>query len=349
MENSIWDWIYRYFGDLYDQGQDEMVEKLDNFSSIAYDKDQDAVEAAFPELIAFARSEDNKWLEIYLRHWRMQSYVNTNHDPRKLVPEVLDLLAFCQDEDTKTCPQSVCVIDDITDVYAAIDAPGFAPERCEMLEDTLRDLSPGRECYQCMTLSYVDALTDQGQPEKALEVWKANSKQNLDIVQGDHFYRYLASMVVRSMINAGHHEDASELIEKCTPPQADGVADLRCLKVRNFMALGKVDKARTEFDALLNTDIDDIPIAEFICAVRDIGDEVESCETHLLTLANFALERGRMREAFDSASLGLDMAVKSKQNETAQKLLNVMSEARQGLHRSLGADETLQKAKAVIF
>jgi len=232
MSESVWTWYYNYLEDLYDSGQETLYHKIDMLSTYAYEKDQKSVEAIYPELIAHARGQKNKWLEIFVRHWRLQAYVNTNHDPRKLVPEVLDLLAFTNAEDTKNCPQSTCVIDDITDIYAAIDATGFAQERHDMLVETLDGLSVQIECFQCITMSLVDALVDLNEPEEALAVFDKSSQKAPHLYVESHFYRYLAPMVGEAMIEAGRYEQAADILEKCQPPHPENLSEVNCLKLR---------------------------------------------------------------------------------------------------------------------
>ncbi len=348
MADSVWTWLYNFFDDLYDGGHHDIAEKLDSFSSLAYQKDQQAVEAIYPELVAFAKGQENKWLQVYIRHWRLQAYVNTNHDPRQLVPEVLDLLSLTAEDDVKNCPQSTCVIDDITDIYAAIDAKGFAQERHDMLVETLDGLSKQVECYQCMTMSLVDALVDLDRPEEAIAVYEQGSKDAPDLFVESHFYRYLAPMVAKAMIEAGRYQKASELLEKCRPNGQDSIAEVICLKTRVANLQKDPEKAETIFEEILSYEPVDIITEQFVLAARSF--EKLNDPKRVLSLSRKLAERcasiGRTREAFDAASLTFDLSKQQNDADGCTAALEIMENMIGELNRPLGADKTLEAARA---
>ena len=349
MAESVWNLVYDYFDDLYLAGNDELANKLNNFSSLAYAKDQEAVEALYPELVAFAKSSDHKWLEIYLRHWRLQAYVNTNHDPRSLVPEVLDLLALTSNEDTKTCPQSTCVIDDITDIYAAIDAKGFAQERRDMLVETLDGLSVQVECYQCMTMSLVNALVDLDKHEEALDVFDKAALASPDMVSEGHFYNYLAPMVGKAMIGAGRYEKAYDLLEKCEPRGADGLIEVLCLKTQLANLQNELKAAEGFLNTILNSDIKDIGTEQFVLAVKSFGDNLPNTNKVLsltLLLSERCSDLGRVREAFDAAALAFYLGKRRKDEVICARALVLMETVNDHLNRPLGATEILESARS---
>ena len=352
MSDSVWDWLHDYTWKLYEDGHADMAEKIDDFSGIAYNKDQESVEAAYPELVAFARQQKNPWLEVYLRHWRLQAYVNTNHDPRPLVPEVLDLLAFTQGEDVRDCPQSTCVIDDITDIYAAIDAPGFAEERVNMLEETLKTLPERRECYVCMVMSMVDALVDLGKSDAALEVWRKGKAIRTEMSEtGDfsgHFNRYLATFVVRAYVAQEQHTAALEMLDQSLPNDDSAVATVQALYAIIYMALDLPDKAREAFARLKDIGLEDIDIEHYVKAVRAIGGDIladPDVMAQLRDMTKLAQERGRVREAFDAAALIYDMSMGVSDLDVATKAVNVMDAVLPELNRPLGADRVLEAAR----
>ncbi len=350
MADSVWTWLWRLSEELYDMGEEDISDKIDNFSSLAYEKDQKQVELAFPELIAFARARQNKWLEIYLRHWRLQAYVNTNHDPRPLVPEVLDLLAFANEEDTKDCPQSTCVIDDITDIYAAIDAPGFALERRAMLEETLANLSPHIECYNCITMSLVDALNDQNEFQLALDAFEVGKRKSSMISEDGHFFNYLSPLVMKSLIGTKQYQRALDIAERSTPPNEDGRCSVWALEAQALTGLSNDAHAITKIDQVLAQSPDHINVAELVCAVRDLSSlhtRLDITEK-LNELAQLSLERGRMREGFDAAALAFECASGQNRHDLAAHAVTIMENTLPHLNRELGAADRLRRVQAEL-
>ena len=347
MSDSVWSWLYYFLDDLYDSDQDEIADKIEDFSSLAYAKDQDSVEAVYPELLAYARAHENKWLEIFIRHWRLQAYVGTNSDQRKLVPEALDLLAFSQSDDTRDCPQSTCIVDDLAAIYSSIDAPGFAPELLEMLEDAMQGLSPKVECFQCMTMCLVDTWVDLGEPEKALEIWKQGDRENPDFFREQHFYRYLATSVAHALIDAGRYKIAAEMLDKCEPHDDIGLSEVKALKIRTFLHDGQADKAEKLLDEILTITPADVDAAQFVRAARSFEktpapDRVAS---HAIAIAQHCENTGCVREAFDSASLAFDLAKQLNDNNIAADALAIMENVIGDLNRPLGADKILAQAR----
>ena len=349
MSDSVWTWLYYFLEDLYDGDQDEIAEKIEDFSSLAYAKDQDSVEAVYPELLAYARAHENKWLEIFIRHWRLQAYVGTNSDQRKLVPEALDLLAFSQSDDTRDCPQSTCIVDDLAAIYSSIDAPGFAPELLEMLEDAMQGLSPKVECFQCMTMCLVDTWVDLGEPEKALEIWKQGDRENPDFFREQHFYRYLATSVAHALIDAGRYKIAADMLDKCEPVDDIGRSEVKALKIRTLLHERKSEDAAKLVMEILDISAADVDAAQFVRAARSFDSlpAPDRVASHALLIAQHCENTGCVREAFDSASLAFDLATEQNDKKLATDALAIMETVIGDLNRPLGADKVLAAAKAV--
>jgi|GEM_PF-4370641 len=356
MADELWDWVYKYSDSLYDRGEEDMAYKIDNFSTIAYSKSQEEVEAAFPELLAFARSENNAWLEVYLRHWRLQAYVNSLSDPRPLVAEALDLLAFAHTDAAVDCPQRTCVTDDLNAIYASIDAPGFAPERLDMLNELLETTPVNKGCYTCLAVGKVDCLLDMGKPAEALESWKDSLARSASLTadaSGDHYYRYLAESIAHAHIGCGDFKQALDILDKCTPPKAEHLALINLHKAEAWLGLGDFDQAGQAWDIVLaqtDADLDGSRVAAVLRNMIEAGALMPTSELagRLRDIADCAHRTGRVREAFDAAGLACDMSLHTSSPDIAKAMLGLMQDLLPQLNRPLGGDRQIAQFSAAL-
>jgi len=331
--DDIWAWVNDLKRTLYADGQEALADKIENFSTLASDKDGKAVENIYPELLAYARSTENAWLEVFIRHWRLQAYVNSAADPRPLVPEALDLLAFTYKEEASNCPQNTCVVDDLSDIYAAIDAKGFAQARLDMIDEAMDGLSTNVGCYICMSFSKYGALLDLNQPDKAFaHMEDAKSKSNLltEVTGGSfwydtYFHQSLAPTFVRGHVTAGEADIALELAEKCTPTAAYNKCEVDFLKAEAHFLKADYDQAKQSLKQGLTYADDDIHIQQLVgiipdFAAKDLLDK--DFGTRLLSIAQNAQSRGRAAEAFNAARLAHNLVNDDKATKTALDIMN---------------------------
>jgi len=180
----MWSWVHKVEYDLREQGNIQLADAIDNISSYTCADEHDKVDAIFPEALSLAKKENNPWIEIFIRHWHLQSQVLHRHNVKGLVNEAIDLLEFSSREDTKDCPQSICVVQDLANTYAKKDGPAFVDERVAVSLETFEKITPAWPCYDCIGSEYISALIDSGNLEKALEeisnrrreIIKANAK-----------------------------------------------------------------------------------------------------------------------------------------------------------------------------
>ena len=87
--------------------------------------------------LALVRAQKHPWAEVYVRHWYMQSKILHRHEVQDTLSDAVDLLEFANRPETRDCPQSVCVTQDLACAYADIDGPGYARERLAVAAETL--------------------------------------------------------------------------------------------------------------------------------------------------------------------------------------------------------------------
>ncbi|MCA9710609.1 MAG: hypothetical protein KDK70_32505, partial [Myxococcales bacterium] len=165
---DIWRWVNRAKRDLERSGHDRLAQLIDDLPTLVCDDEHARVEAVVPEALALARAARNPWLEVFVRHWALQSRVLHRYEAREHLAEAVSLLEFANREQTRQCPQSVCVTQDLTSCYANTDGPGYVQERLEVAAETLARIDPSWPCYECISSEYASALSDDERHEEVL-------------------------------------------------------------------------------------------------------------------------------------------------------------------------------------
>ncbi|GAB2732258.1 hypothetical protein [Kitasatospora kifunensis] len=168
MTTDVWGWVHDTHGRLVEAGQHRLATALVEIAGHAVDGRNEQLDAMYPEALASARALGLPWVEVFLRHWRLQNLLNKRHQGEQAMTEAVSLLEFAHREETANCPQSVCAVQDFTICHANIDGPGYVPERLAVLEETLERVEPARACFDCLSREYADTLEDDGRAEAAL-------------------------------------------------------------------------------------------------------------------------------------------------------------------------------------
>ncbi|MBD0690432.1 hypothetical protein [Streptomyces sp. CBMA123] len=168
MTTDIWAWVRDTDQQLREAGHQRLADAMYELPEHATEGRNEQLDAVYPEALAAARALDLPWVEVYLRHWRMQNLLNERQQGESVLPEAVDLLEFAHREETAGCPQSVCVVQDFAICHARVDGPGYVAERLAVVGETLERIEPGRACFDCLSREYSDALEDDGRAADAL-------------------------------------------------------------------------------------------------------------------------------------------------------------------------------------
>lgn len=360
VDDGIWDWVHRYIWDLRlsdDPERRRMAEALIDFTSAAGQKEAAVVEAAYPELLAFVRGEQNAWAEVFVRHWRLQAYVHTPADPRALTVEALDLVQFAHGEAARDCPQRVCAIDDLNALYGQIDAVGYAEERLNLVSELLETTPTHFGCFMCLAVGKRDILVDLGRPEEAIECWRASLERSellaATVAEADHYLEYWAWGLGEAHLRAGRPDEALAVLETCQAPKAYHRFTIDALSAEALLALGRRDAALARFKTALEVEddaLDATQAARLIAAMRAAGlvegAEARPLAERLLDVAALAGGRGRVREAFDAAREAFELAETSGAEALMRRALAAMAERLPELRAPVGADAAHAEAAA---
>ncbi|WP_441245382.1 hypothetical protein [Kitasatospora sp. McL0602] len=168
MSTDIWAWVQDAHRQLTEAGHHRLAAALAEIAGHAVEGRNEQLDALYPEALAAARALGLPWVEVFLRHWRLQNLLNKRHQGEAALGEAVSLLEFAHREETAACPQSVCAVQDFTICHANIDGPGYVAERLAVLDETLARVEPGRACFDCLTREYADTLEDDARPDAAL-------------------------------------------------------------------------------------------------------------------------------------------------------------------------------------
>ncbi|MEZ4379906.1 MAG: hypothetical protein R3A79_01060 [Nannocystaceae bacterium] len=166
---DIWRWVTTTKRELRGAGEERLAALLNALPGLVCDDEHARVEALVPEALALARAAKLPWVELFVRHWLLQSRVFHRHEVGRSIAEAVSLLDFSSGEATRSCPQSVCVTQDVAGCYSRIDGPGYVQERLAVAQESLDRIDPTWPCYSCISSEYADALIDDGRLEEALE------------------------------------------------------------------------------------------------------------------------------------------------------------------------------------
>jgi tetratricopeptide (TPR) repeat protein len=164
---DIWAWVT----ELHTQLQEEnprLAWLLVYVPHYVVHNDVEMVDSLIPEALALSKSMNHPWMEVYFRHWNLQSRILQRSLVKSSMNEAIDLLERSHREDTIDCPQTICVSQDICCAYGLADGPGYAEERLKVAGETLERINPAWPCWRCISEEYTDALLDSGKPEEAM-------------------------------------------------------------------------------------------------------------------------------------------------------------------------------------
>lgn len=208
---NIWGWVEGRYNSLVEDGHGELAKLIYDISHYACDDRPDLVDQIFNQALPLCRSLEDHWLEIYFRHWRLQSHVLKSYRAKDLLSEAVSLLEFSHREETKECPQRICTVQDLAACYGIKDGPGYAEERIAVCKETIEEIDGAWPCYSCINGELLDALMDA---ERYGEL--QDQLDRIDTELAKHKEADTSEMVItrgRLLLRTGKIEAAKNLIE----------------------------------------------------------------------------------------------------------------------------------------
>ena len=245
---DIWGWVWDMREQLAESGNERLAQLMEEFPRAAIADDVEAIKAMYPEALGLARSLGLPWVEIFVRHWRLQA-LGGGYEP---LAEAVELLEFSHREEHRACPQSVCVVQDVAIAYAGADGPGFARERLDVAEETLARIDTSWPCFTCITGERVSALVDAGRHEEAVAFADA---QREALRRDGRMPEEREVGEAPALVALGRAEEALARLDEADSLRADDYdssfnRERRLYRAQAQLALDRPDEARKTLETL---------------------------------------------------------------------------------------------------
>lgn len=274
---DIWSWVYTHVKEVREQDP-ELADQLLDLSEWTCDGLHGRLDAALPAVVARVRALKRPWLEVYARHWGLQSRILHRQDARfDALRDAVDLVERAHRPDAEDCPQSVCATQDLCAAYGVLDGAGHAEARIAAATETLDRIDANWPCFQCIHGELTSALLDKGAYDEALAQIDAAEQAIREVgAHGD-----LKRSRSETLICLGRPGDALEVIRAYDPGGAGASGQLsKSLRIAHALVrLGRIEDALTE-----------LPSA------ADLGDEVEHFVEWMQVMRLLVADHGRELE-----------------------------------------------------
>lgn len=351
---DIWRWVDQAQEDLLKQGNVRLSDMLSEVASLVVDEEHEKVDAIMPEVLALAKKSPNKWIELFFRHWHLQSRVLSRCETKDALPEAISLLDFAHQEDTKDCPQSVCVVQDLASCYANQDGPGFSQERLDVASEALDKINPEWPCFSCIGSEYCNALIDMGKYEESL-AFINDYKEKLEEFDRESGLSDLCFSEAEALISLNRLDEAKLLIIKA---KSDGGGEhfenrkQGCLAYINAL-LKSSDEALNHlkpFEIIIRTPSLSMYWVKtlFELAKQNEVNNDWHLNEKILQITEKLSHQGCYRNAFELYSIQAELAIIRQQKHSAERALHGMKYLQKELARDCGAEAAIADLSARI-
>jgi len=209
---DLWGWVTETERRLRKEGHTRLADLIDRLPSEVCDDQHQRVDAIYPEALALARALELHWVEVFLRHWWLQSRVLHRMDGTAL-KDAVSLIEFAHREETRGCPQGVCAVQDLAACYAFVDGSGYADERLAVADETLAKIDPSWPCFTCISSEYASALRAKGDVAGSLAFVDRQVARLVERGQRDAIYD-LPRDRIEALIDLGKLDDALRFLDE---------------------------------------------------------------------------------------------------------------------------------------
>ncbi len=347
---DLWGWVSSVEAELVDAGEHRLAHLMRMLPNRCCDGDHAFVDAVYPEALSLARAYGNSWIEVFVRHWYLQSQVLKRGRGKSNLSEAVSLLEFSTREDCRDCPQSICAVQDLASCYGCTDGPGYAEERITVAKETLERIDPSWGCWHCISKEYFDALVDAGKlPEERAA--RKRLREELASVGKEPDGKVLLGEAGMEM-RAGNLELAEQLACEAQDDGSFGEA----WQISKHITLAEIlaRQARSEEALALlpePTELIKSPSdsAQWVAALGAIiaskADENTSDRRNLLwALAQDRQQEGCIRDAISIFAIYADLSMKASAILCTEEALDRIDALVPKLARDLGAsDDQLER------
>ncbi|MEZ4463130.1 MAG: hypothetical protein R3F60_06730 [bacterium] len=337
---DIWAWVRSTRRQLKEAGNHRLAELIDQLPTAVCDNEHERADAIYPEALALARQAKNPWVELFVRHWNLQSRILHRHEVGEWTGEAVSLLEFAHRPETKECPQSVCVTQDVVNCYGNVDGPGFAPERLEVTAETLARIDPRWPCFVCISAERADALLDAGRPADALAFVEAQTRAM--VAAGvRRAQEALGEDRAMALLALGRAEEALTVLDGLGAPMDRNDEIERAIsRARTLVGLqqhGEAFAALPEWEAVEPTPGLYRAWSEVVVALARVGRLANDwqLDTRLEVMTTRLIDQGVRRNAIDLLCDRADLALRRQMPHVARECIERAEALVPDLHREL--------------
>ena len=344
---DIWRWVSELQDELTESGRPRLAELVERIPGCVVNHEHAQLDAIVPEALALAREAKSPWLELFIRHWNLQSRILHRYEAVTFLPEAVRLLELASRDEVRECPQSVCVIQDLAGCYAELDGPGYAPERLAVARETLARIDAKWPCFTCISSEYAFGLLDDGDAAGALSFLDEQTAALVEAGRGPSA-RNLAGARIESLLRLSRLDEALAEAERARESETDVNDQLtHALDAARLLArLGRSEEALHElppFDRVLPTPslYERWAQATHTLALAGAVPNDWKLEGRLFDLQTRLADNGVIRIAVRLAHQRAELAFARERPGTAAHAAESIRALLPRLRRALGADEDL--------
>lgn len=352
---DIWQWVHDLTPELRKAGQHRLADLIRRLPSETVDDHHDRVDALAPEALALARAASLPWVEVFVRHWHLQSRVLHRSQGDMALGEAVALVDFAHSEPARGCPQAVCTVQDLAACYAQVDGPGYAPERASVSRETLARIDPTWPCFTCISTEHAAALREQGDPQAALDFLDAQQRALAAAGLASDRYSLLPERIW-ILIDLGRHEEALTAVRDALANGRRDESQRRSRQIdlaRILARLGQFDEARRELPPvheILPTPSHYEAFTDALSRLVDAGAAPNDPALGRLLQRFIArlLTQGAYRLPLVIAETAARLACQRGAPAVARLHLAAMERLLARLHRPCGAPERVERTRRLI-
>jgi len=314
-------------------------------------------EAAAVELVAAARTLELPWLEVYARHWRLQAW-HADDRGATAVREATELFEFSNRDQSKACPQTVCVTQDLCIVYGNTDGVGYADERIAVASETIGRIDPHWACFECLSCEWLGGLVDAGRLDEAEQLVE---RQEAALVHaGERLSLSFEQRKVVVLIGLGKLDDALALIDDIDHRPHPGSdpersrAEMSLFRADVLSQIGRADEAIEHLptiDEVADRSLNRVRWATTVERLVQLGAMPNHAAIGGMVhrLAAHLERNGAWRQLFDVAVVEARLALGRGAGWVAVESVATARRAREGLRVDGGADAMLADLDASVI
>ena len=351
---DLWAWVNDTERRLRKEGHTRLADLIDRLPTEVCNDRHDRVDAIVPEALALAKSHELPWLEVFLRHWWLQSRVLHRMDGNAL-GDAVRLVELAHRDETRACPQGICSVQDLASCYGFVDGPGYCEERLEVARETLGRIDASWPCFTCISSEYASALRDRGDSAESLAFIDRQIGTLTERGQRKAIYDFPRDRI-EVLIDLGRYDDALAFVEdlaKNGRRDAHHALSRRVDRARILARLGRGEEALASLPP-----VDEVrPTPIFYALWADAAEQLvksglapnDGALGRVLQGFVDRLEKqGVGRKTLELADLHGHLALARGAPHVARRALAAMERASKLLHKPLDALDRIGKLRTAI-